>query len=256
MRTYIKSQTSSSFGQIRQLSMQQVGEMDVLVVLFLLCHLFSFAFSLFLLYCSFSSHLLTFFILFSGRGHEMALPPTFLSSISSLSFLFLFLPCLCLLSRLLSLLSLFSLSLGEDTKWPITVDVSLIPQHNQSISTEVLVSPTPPTFLKGYWWNFPVIVSMTWRWLYFIDVMLNAFNLNNLEITFCRKLFPTAFRKIKKLVCWKDCKISKHCLGHICYRHIHHILTFRTSGDTWPGVFYSPFLWKRTWNGTHGLVCL
>ena len=34
----------------------------------------------------------------------------------SLSFIFLFLPCLCLSSPLLSLLSLFSLSLGDDTK--------------------------------------------------------------------------------------------------------------------------------------------
>ena len=24
-----------------------------------------------------------------------------------------------------------------------------------------------------------------------------------------------------------------------CYRHIHHILTFHTSGDTWPAPFYS-----------------
>ena len=43
---------------------------------------------------------------------------------SSLSFLFLFLPCPSLSSPLLSLLSLFSLSLGNDTKWPTSVDVS------------------------------------------------------------------------------------------------------------------------------------
>ena len=42
-----------------------------------------------------------------GRGGNV-----FISSVSSLSFLFLFLPC----SSLLSLLSLFSLSLGDDTK--------------------------------------------------------------------------------------------------------------------------------------------
>ena len=24
----------------------------------------------------------------------------------------------------------------------------------------------------------------------------------------------------------------------ICYRHIHHILTFHTLGDTWPAAFY------------------
>ena len=48
-------------------------------------------------------------------------------SVSSLSFLFLFLPCPSLSSPLLSLLSLFSLSLGDDTKWPSRVDVSLNP---------------------------------------------------------------------------------------------------------------------------------
>ena len=44
-----------------------------------------------------------------------------------LLFLFLFLPCPSLSSPLLSLLSLFSLSLGDDTKWPWRVDVSLNP---------------------------------------------------------------------------------------------------------------------------------
>ena len=51
----------------------------------------------------------------------------FISSVSSLSFLFLFLPCSSLSSLRLSLLSLFSLSLGDDTKWPTRVDVSLNP---------------------------------------------------------------------------------------------------------------------------------
>ena len=57
-----------------------------------------------------------------GRGGMF-----FISSVSSLSFLFLFLPCPSLSSPLLSLLSLFSLSLGDDTKWPSRVDVSLNP---------------------------------------------------------------------------------------------------------------------------------
>ena len=48
-----------------------------------------------------------------------------MSSVSSLSFLFLFLPCSSLSPLLLSPLSLFSLSLGDDTKWPTRVDVSL-----------------------------------------------------------------------------------------------------------------------------------
>ena len=46
-----------------------------------------------------------------GRGRMFLF-----SSVSSLSFLFLFLPCPCFSSPLLSLLSLFSLSLGDDTK--------------------------------------------------------------------------------------------------------------------------------------------
>ena len=45
--------------------------------------------------------------------------------ICSLSFLFLFLSCPSLSSLLLSLLCLFSLSLGDDTKWPTRVDMSL-----------------------------------------------------------------------------------------------------------------------------------
>ena len=51
----------------------------------------------------------------------------FISSVSSLSFLFPFLPCPSLPSPLLSILSLFSLFLGDDTKWPTRVDVSLNP---------------------------------------------------------------------------------------------------------------------------------
>ena len=60
----------------------------------------------------------------------------FISSVSSLSFLFLFLPCPSLSFLLLSLLSLFSLSLGDDTKWPTRVDVSL--KSTQSIKQYTL----------------------------------------------------------------------------------------------------------------------
>ena len=42
-------------------------------------------------------------------------------------FIFLFLPCPSLSSPLLSLLYLFSLSQGDDTKWPTRVDMSLNP---------------------------------------------------------------------------------------------------------------------------------
>ena len=70
-----------------------------------------------------------------GRGGNV-----FISSVSSLSFLFLFLPCPSLSSPLLSLLSLFSLSLGDDTKWPSRVDVSLNPNTISHISGQVRVS--------------------------------------------------------------------------------------------------------------------
>ena len=50
------------------------------------------------------------------------------------SFLFLFLPCPSLSSPVLSLLSFFSLSLGDDTKWPTRVDVSLNPNSINSLS--------------------------------------------------------------------------------------------------------------------------
>ena len=40
-------------------------------------------------------------------------------------------------------------------------------------SVDTVLSPQPPTVFKGFWWNFPVIVPMTWRWSYFIEVMLD-----------------------------------------------------------------------------------
>ena len=55
----------------------------------------------------------------------------FVSSVSSLSFLFLFLPCPSPSSPLLSLLSLYSLSLGDDTKWLTRVGMSLNKNSNK-----------------------------------------------------------------------------------------------------------------------------
>ena len=51
-------------------------------------------------------------ILVAGKGRGNV----FISSVSSLSFLFLFLTCPSLSSLLLPLLFIFSLSLGDDTK--------------------------------------------------------------------------------------------------------------------------------------------
>ena len=55
--------------------------------------------------------------------------------ISSLSFLFLFLPCPSLLPTLLSLLSLFSLFLGDNTKWSTRGDVLLNPNTINTLYT-------------------------------------------------------------------------------------------------------------------------
>ena len=57
-------------------------------------------------------------VLLAGKGRGGG--DIFISSVSSLSFLFLFLPCPSLLSPLLSL---FTLSLGDDTKGHSRVDV-------------------------------------------------------------------------------------------------------------------------------------
>ena len=78
-----------------------------------------------------------------------------MSLVSSLSFLFLFLPCPSLSFPLLSLLSLFSLSLGDETKWPTRVDVSLYPNTiNQSIAyLEYL--------LISKWKSGPCLVNLT-----------------------------------------------------------------------------------------------
>ena len=59
----------------------------------------------------------------------------FISSVSSLSFLFLILPCPALSYPLLCL---FSLSLGDDTKWPTGVDMPLNQLINQSINQSIM----------------------------------------------------------------------------------------------------------------------
>ena len=53
-------------------------------------------------------------------------------------------------------------------------EIWLFVSFSHFISTEVLVSTIPSTVFKGFWWNFPDIVAMTWR-RYFIEVMLNWF---------------------------------------------------------------------------------
>ena len=67
--------------------------------------------------------------------------------LSSLSFIFLFLPCPPLSFPLLSLLSLFTLSLGDNTKWLTRVDVSLnlntICQSSMSLTSLLFLDTCP-----------------------------------------------------------------------------------------------------------------
>ena len=55
---------------------------------------------------------------------------------------------------------LFFQSYGPST---VLVVLSICP----SVRRHNLVSAIPPSVFKGFWWNFPVIVLMSWRWSYF-----------------------------------------------------------------------------------------
>ena len=61
------------------------------------------------------------------------------------------------------------------SKGTIVMGSSVHPSVRPSTHRHYLVSATRPTVFKGFWWNFPVIVSMTWRCAYFIEVTLNWF---------------------------------------------------------------------------------
>ena len=91
--------------------------------------IFSMKKALYLLLCILRHRASNWYWLTVGQGllslqQVMVEGDLFISSVSSLSFIFLFLPCPSLSSLLLSL---FSLSLGDDTKWPTRVDMSLNP---------------------------------------------------------------------------------------------------------------------------------
>ena len=83
-------------------------------------------------------------ILVAGKGKGRG---NFISSVFSLSFLFLFLTCPTLSSLLLSLLFLFFLSLGDDTKWPTRVEGSL--------NSNTIKKPRPIGQFQN---NFPEII--------------------------------------------------------------------------------------------------
>ena len=110
--------------------------------------------------------LLSVFLPFSGRLHKMThkgwrvIKPQHNQSVSYFlrkqdlaTCLFLFLHCPSLSSPLLSLLSVFSLSLGDDTKWPTRVDMSL--NHN-TVSQFYI-------FLESRIWHFIQIVNLLSR---------------------------------------------------------------------------------------------
>ena len=82
----------------------------------------------------------------------------FISSVSSLPFLFRFLPYPSLSSPLLSLLSLFFLSLGDNSKWSTRVDMSLNPNTiNQSWNDFYCDSPVSTDLRRAffcYWQKY------------------------------------------------------------------------------------------------------
>ena len=82
-----------------------------------------------------------------------------------------------------------------------------------SVRRHNLVSVTPTVF-KGFWWNFPVIVHMTWRWSYFIEVMLDWF--------FTRVIALWHFFSSKSCLCNYSCsfqwilvKLNSNCCNHL-----------------------------------------
>ena len=97
-----------------------------------------------------------------------------------------FLPCPSLSSLLLSLLSLFSLSLGEDTKWPTRADVSLNPNTiNQwpiwrKLTNTGRTRPTQKNSANAtrigqvflYWHSLSFLLcGLDWRYRYYIQVV-------------------------------------------------------------------------------------
>ena len=52
---------------------------------------------------------------------------------------------------------------------------SFCPSFYLSVSLKNFLSPQLLLQISGFWLNFPVFIHMTWRWLYFIEVMLNWF---------------------------------------------------------------------------------
>ena len=65
--------------------------------------------------------------------------------------------------------------LRRKSKGTIGMGSFVRPFFRPSVRRHNLVSANPPTVFKGFLWNFPVIVPMTWRRAYLIEVMLDWF---------------------------------------------------------------------------------
>ena len=108
-------------------------------------------------------------------------------------------------------------------------------------STEVLVSGTPPTVFKGFWWNFPDIVPMTWRCACFIEVMLDWFlpelwPFNNFSaVSLVSAIPPTVFKGF----CWNFPVIVPMTWRCACRTEVtlDHFLP-----ELWPFVSFSHFI--------------
>ena len=103
---------------------------------------------------------------------------------------------------------------------------SVLPSVRQSVRRHNLVSATPPTVFKAFWWNFLVIVLMTWRWSYFIEVMLDWFLLELLP-------FDSTFFNFKSCLCNSSCIFQLILLkpSSYCSHDLKRIILYR--GHAW-----------------------
>ena len=97
------------------------------------------------------------------------------------------------------------------------------------LSANVLVSATPPTFLKGFSWSFSVIVSMTWRWSYFTE--------GHARLIFTRVMVLWQFFNSKSCLCNSFCSFQWILKIFSPWPEENHIY----GGHTWPLL---PELWS------------
>ena len=130
--------------------------------------------------------------------------------------LVLFLPCLSVSSPLLSLLSLFSLSLGGDTKWRTRVDVSLNPitTNIRLVLTTIKFSLSKTTSKLSFNVNPESFIHSSRR-------LSSICCINCQRQKYCQALFPQKQAKCRLLHC---------CMGRLP-------LPLLFSKHLWKGLF-------------------